>query len=83
MDLVIQIVIGGVIGWVASLIMKTNNQMGLLANIIVGIGGALLGARVLAPALGITASSSIGSYGIMLGGAVVLIIGLRFLGIFK
>ena len=37
MDLIITIVAGGVIGWLASMIMKTSAQMGILANVIVGI----------------------------------------------
>lgn len=83
MDLIITIVIGGVIGWLASLAMKTDQQMGLVANVVVGIVGSVLGTKVIAPALGIGASSAIGYYGIMFGGAVLLIIGLRFLGIFR
>lgn len=43
MDLLIWIVVGGLAGWIASMIMKTDAQMGLLANIVVGIVGALLG----------------------------------------
>ena len=38
MDLVIKLVIGGVIGWLASLVMKTNAQMGLIFNVAVGMG---------------------------------------------
>ncbi len=37
------IVLGGIAGWIASLIMKTNESMGILANIVVGIVGALIG----------------------------------------
>jgi uncharacterized membrane protein YeaQ/YmgE (transglycosylase-associated protein family) len=42
-DWIIWIVVGGVVGWVASLIMKTNQSQGPLMNVIVGIVGALLG----------------------------------------
>lgn len=76
--LVVTLVIGGVIGWVASIVMKTNAQMG----IVVGIGGALLGGW-LAPMLGIAAAGTMGSWLIALGGAVLLIIGLRFLGVLR
>lgn len=41
------IILGGIAGWIASLIMKTNRQMGLLANIVVGIIGALIGGFVM------------------------------------
>ena len=43
MNLLIWVVVGGLAGWVASMIMKTDAQMGMLANIVVGIIGALLG----------------------------------------
>ncbi len=37
------IVLGGLAGWIASMIMGTNASMGLMANIVVGIVGALIG----------------------------------------
>ena len=43
MDLIITIVVGGVIGWLASMVMKTGAQMGIIANVIVGIIGSSLG----------------------------------------
>ena len=43
MDIIIWLVVGGLAGWIASMIMKTDAQMGMLANIVVGIVGALLG----------------------------------------
>lgn len=52
MNFLIWIVIGGVLGWLASLVMKTDAQQGLLLNIIVGIVGALLGGWLLAPLFG-------------------------------
>ena len=82
MILIIEMVIGGIIGWLASIIMKTDMQMGLLANIIVGIVGSVLG-HWLAGVLGIAAFGSIGSFIISLVGAVLLIVILRALGIFK
>jgi uncharacterized membrane protein YeaQ/YmgE (transglycosylase-associated protein family) len=82
MGIVLTLVIGGLIGWVASIVMKTNAQMGLLANIGVGIAGSF-GGGYLAKALGIAAHGTIGGLLIALGGAVLLIIALRFLGIFK
>jgi len=82
MSFIIAIIEGGIIGWLASLIMKTDMQMGLLANIIVGIVGSVLGQWV-AGVLGIAASGSIGSFIISLVGAVLLIVILRAVGIFK
>ncbi len=43
MGLIITIIIGGIIGWLASLIMKVGSQMGIIACIIVGIVGSGLG----------------------------------------
>lgn len=82
MALIIWLVIGGVIGWLASLVMKTDAQMGILANVIVGIVGAALGGW-LAGVLQIGAGSAAVSYLIAVVGAVILIAILRALGIFK
>jgi len=76
------IVIGGIIGWLASIVMKTNAQMGLVANILVGIVGSALGFW-LAGLLGLTASSALVGYLISIVGAAVLIVLLKALGFFK
>jgi uncharacterized membrane protein YeaQ/YmgE (transglycosylase-associated protein family) len=82
MNWLISIVIGGIIGWVASILMKTNAQMGLLANIIVGIVGSALGSW-LAGVLGIAPTGAILNYAIAVAGAALLIFILGKLGIFK
>jgi uncharacterized membrane protein YeaQ/YmgE (transglycosylase-associated protein family) len=82
MGLIIAIIVGGVIGWLASLIMKTNAQMGVLANIIVGMVGSALG-HFVARILGIAAYGSLGSFIISLVGAVLLIAILRAAGLFR
>lgn len=46
------IIIGGIIGWIASIVMRTNAQQGLFLNIVVGIVGAVLAGFVLVPFLG-------------------------------
>ncbi|MCB1007904.1 MAG: GlsB/YeaQ/YmgE family stress response membrane protein [Acidobacteria bacterium] len=81
MGLIIFLIIGGVIGWLASLLMKTDAQMGWIANIIVGIAGSALGGW-LAPRLGIPEQGFM-VYVVAVGGAVVLIFLLKILGIFK
>jgi uncharacterized membrane protein YeaQ/YmgE (transglycosylase-associated protein family) len=81
MDLIIWLVIGGVIGWLASIVMKTNAQMGMIANVIVGIVGAGLGGW-LAGVLGIAVGGAM-SYVIAVAGAAILIAILRALGVFK
>ena len=52
MNLIIWLVVGGIVGWVASLIMKTDAQQGLFLNVVVGIVGALLGGWLLSPIVG-------------------------------
>ena len=82
MDILITLIIGGVIGWVASLIMKTDAQMGIIANVVVGIVGSFLGFW-LAGLLGIGAGGAIVRWAIAIGGAVLLIVILRALKIVK
>ena len=52
MNFIIWIVIGGVLGWLASLVMKTGAQQGLFLNVIVGIVGAFLAGWLLSPMFG-------------------------------
>jgi uncharacterized membrane protein YeaQ/YmgE (transglycosylase-associated protein family) len=53
MNFVIWLIVGGIIGWLASIVMRTNGQQGLLLNIVVGIVGAFVAGLVLTPLLGI------------------------------
>ena len=82
MGFILTLIIGGVIGWLASLVMKTSAQMGIIANIVVGIIGAALGFW-LAGALGIVAVGSVGAWIISIIGAVVLIAILKAMNIYK
>ena len=50
------IIIGGLAGWVASMIMKTDGSMGLLMNIVVGVIGAIIG-NLLLPVFGVTGTT--------------------------
>lgn len=52
MNFIIWIVIGGIIGWLASMVMKTDAQQGIFLNMVVGIVGALLGGWLLSPMFG-------------------------------
>lgn len=81
-SLLMTLVVGGLIGWVASIIMKTNAQMGIVANVIVGVVGAVL-ASWLAPMVGISVTGFVGELILSVAGAVLCIIALRFLGIFR
>ena len=82
MDLLVTIVIGGVVGWLASIMMRTNGQMGLLANIVVGIIGSFVG-FTLAGAMGVGADGAIGRWIISIAGASLLIALLSVLGVFR
>jgi len=82
MDWIITLVIGGIVGWLASIIMKTNAQMGIIANVLVGVVGSMLGYWV-AGLLGITAAGGLLGFLIAVAGAVLLILILRALGLFR
>jgi uncharacterized membrane protein YeaQ/YmgE (transglycosylase-associated protein family) len=53
MNLIIWLVVGGLIGWAASMLMKTNDQQGMLLNVVVGIVGAMLGGWLISPLVGV------------------------------
>lgn len=77
MNFIIWLVVGGLIGWVASMIMKTDAQQGVILNVVVGIIGAMLGGWFLAPMFGTgTINSndfSVAGLGVSLLGAIVLL----------
>jgi len=52
MGLIILIVVGGIIGWLASMVMHTDAQQGVLLNVVVGIVGALVAGFLLNPLIG-------------------------------
>jgi len=82
MSWIVTLIIGGVVGWLASIVMKTNAQMGIVANVLVGVVGSLLGYWI-AGQLGVAATGGLVRFGVALAGAVVLIFLLRLLGFFK
>jgi len=53
MNFIIWLVVGGVIGWLASILMKTNGQQGLVLNVVVGLVGALLAGWLISPLVGV------------------------------
>jgi uncharacterized membrane protein YeaQ/YmgE (transglycosylase-associated protein family) len=77
MNLIVWLGVGGVLGWVASLIMRTDGQQGIFLNVIVGLVGALLGGWVISPMVGVgtinQGSLSLGSLGVSLLGAILLL----------
>jgi len=53
MNFIIWLIVGGVIGWLASMLMKTNDQQGMFLNVVVGIVGAMLGGWLISPLVGV------------------------------
>jgi uncharacterized membrane protein YeaQ/YmgE (transglycosylase-associated protein family) len=49
---IIWIVVGGILGWLASMVMKTDAEQGMILNVVVGIVGAFLGGWLLSPLFG-------------------------------
>jgi uncharacterized membrane protein YeaQ/YmgE (transglycosylase-associated protein family) len=82
MGWIVTLVVGGIVGWLASLVMKTNAQMGIIANVVVGIVGSSLGFW-LAGLFGLAAYGAIARWAVAVVGAAVLIWILKAIGIFK
>jgi uncharacterized membrane protein YeaQ/YmgE (transglycosylase-associated protein family) len=81
-ELIVALVVGDVVGWLASLVMKTNAQMGILANVAVGVVGSALG-HWLFRILGIAAFGAVGHWVMAVAGAAALIAVLKALRIYK
>lgn len=77
MNFVIWLVVGGVLGWLASIVMKTDRQQGIFLNVVVGIVGAFIGGLLLAPLFGTgtinSSTFSVGSLAVSFVGAVILL----------
>ncbi|MBK6791120.1 MAG: GlsB/YeaQ/YmgE family stress response membrane protein [Anaerolineales bacterium] len=77
MNFIVWIIVGAVIGWVASIIMRTNNRQGLIADIIVGIVGAFVAGLFLSPLFNISTINegnfSLPALLVSLGGAIILL----------
>jgi len=72
MNFIIWLVVGGIIGWIASMIMKTDAQQGVFLNVVVGIVGALLGGWLISPLLG---AGTVNQGDFSIAGLVVSLIG--------
>ncbi|WP_028311903.1 GlsB/YeaQ/YmgE family stress response membrane protein [Derxia gummosa] len=72
MGFIAWIIVGGVLGWIASLIMRTDAQQGIFLNIVVGIVGALLGGWLISPLIG---AGTINAGDFSLSGLVVSLLG--------
>lgn len=76
-NFIVWLVVGGLIGWVASMIMRTDAQQGTFLNIVVGIVGAMLGGWIISPMVGLPTINqdvfSMGSLAVSLVGAIILL----------
>jgi uncharacterized membrane protein YeaQ/YmgE (transglycosylase-associated protein family) len=76
MGILVWLIVGGVCGWLASIIMRTDAQQGILLNVIVGIVGALLAGFIISPMVGvgtINEGVSLATFLVSLLGAVILL----------
>jgi uncharacterized membrane protein YeaQ/YmgE (transglycosylase-associated protein family) len=72
MNFIIWLAVGGLIGWVASMLMRTDGQQGIVLNVVVGVVGAFLGGLLLAPMFG---AGTINQNDFSVGGLVVSLLG--------
>lgn len=76
MGIIIWLIIGGIVGWLASMIMKTDGQQGIILNVVVGIIGAFIGGLLIGPMIGagsINDEIGVMSFVVSLIGAVILL----------
>lgn len=77
MNLIIWLIIGGVVGWLASLLMRTDGQQGIVLNVVVGLVGAFLAGWFISPLVGVGTINqnnfSLASVLVSLVGAVILL----------
>jgi uncharacterized membrane protein YeaQ/YmgE (transglycosylase-associated protein family) len=73
MGLIVWLIIGGIVGWLASIIMRTDAQQGIFLNIIVGIIGAVIGGLILGRGNINNAGLSVSTFLVSLLGAIVLL----------
>jgi uncharacterized membrane protein YeaQ/YmgE (transglycosylase-associated protein family) len=76
MNFIIWLIVGGIVGWLASIVMRTNGQQGMLLNIVVGIVGAFVAGMFLTPLLGI---ATINQNNFSLPGVLVSVVGATIL----
>jgi uncharacterized membrane protein YeaQ/YmgE (transglycosylase-associated protein family) len=83
MNIIIWLVVGGLIGWVASMMMRTDGQQGIFLNVVVGVIGAALGGWFLSPLFGVStinqSNFSVPSLLVSLLGAVILLAIVNFI----
>lgn len=76
-NFIVWLIVGGLIGWVASMVMRTDGEQGLFLNVVVGVVGAALAGWLISPLVGVASINdgafSIGSMAVSLVGALILL----------
>jgi len=73
MGIIIWLIVGGIVGWLASILMRTDAQQGILLNIVVGIVGAFIGGMIFNRGNINEAPLSLSAFLVSLVGAVILL----------
>ena len=77
MGFILWLIIGGVVGWLASVVMRRDASQGIFLNVVVGIIGAMIGGWLISPLVGIPTINqgtfSVGALVVSLLGAVILL----------
>jgi uncharacterized membrane protein YeaQ/YmgE (transglycosylase-associated protein family) len=77
MGIIVWLIVGGVVGWLASIVMRRDGSQGIILNIVVGIVGAMLGGWLIGPLVGAPSINSgvlsIGTFLVSFLGAVILL----------
>ncbi len=72
LNFIVWLIVGGLLGWIASLIMRTDAQQGILLNVVVGIVGAFLAGLLLTPLFG---EATINSNNFSIPGLLISLVG--------
>jgi len=75
-NFIVWLIVGGLVGWIASMIMRTDAQQGVILNVVVGIVGAAVAGWLISPLVGVRSINqqfSVGAFVVSLLGAVVLL----------
>jgi len=77
MNIIVWLLVGGILGWLASILMKTDGQQGIILNVVVGIIGATIGGWVISPMVGVATINqnnfSLAGLAVSFVGAVILL----------
>ena len=73
MGIIMWLIVGGIVGWLASMVMRTDAQQGILLNVVVGIVGAFIGGLIFARGNINDAPLTVTTFLVSLVGAIILL----------